>query len=212
MFCPINVADLISGAKDLAIAGAAVTTAIVAYRGLQKWREELRGKADFEVARGLVRATFKLRDEIQSCRSPLIRGAEFPPGYQTPNVNHPAVARVEAEALAYVFNNRWQRVTTALQEFEAQALEAEALWGADIRDRTQALRTCATAVYVAMESIIDDEMAHGAHFAQDREFGRRTRAQAYASPTATDNPLSNEIAAAVAALEAKLRGHLERPE
>jgi hypothetical protein len=94
-----DVASLISGGKDLAIAGAAVTTAIVAYRGLQKWREELRGKADFEVARGLVRATFKLRDEIQSCRSPLIRGAEYPQGYQTSNANQPADARVEADAL-----------------------------------------------------------------------------------------------------------------
>jgi hypothetical protein len=207
-----DAATLISGAKDLAIAGAAVTTAIVAYRGLQKWREELRGKADFEVARGLVRATFKLRDEIQTCRSPLMRAAEYPQGYQSPNASQPANARVEADALAYAYNNRWQRVTTALQEFDAQTLEAEALWGADIRDGAQALRTCAETVFVAIESIIDDKAAGGAHFEQDREFGRRTRAQAHAPPTAADNPLSNQITAAVAALEAKLRGHLKRPK
>jgi hypothetical protein len=207
-----DVASIIGGAKDLAVAGAAVTTAIVAYRGLQKWREELRGKANFEVARGLARATFKLRDEIQSCRSPLIRGAEYPQGYQTPNANQPVNAGVQADALAYVYNNRWQRVTAALQEFDAQTLEAEALWGAGIRDSTQALRTCTLTVFVAIESILDDKRAGGAHFEQDREFGRRTRAEAHASPTATDNPLSNQITAAVAALEAKLRGHLERPD
>jgi hypothetical protein len=65
-------------------------------------------------------------------------------------------------------------------------------------------------VFVAIESIIDDKVAGGAHFEQNKEFGRRTRAQAHASPTATDNPLSNQNTAAVAELEAKLSGHLER--
>jgi hypothetical protein len=210
--CPVNLPALISGAKDLAIAGAAVTTAIVAYRGLQKWREELRGKADFDVARGLVRATFKLRDEIQSCRVPLIRAAEFPKGYQTPPANHLTNWRVEAEALAYIYKNRWQSVSTALQEFDAQALEAEALWGADIRDSAQVLRMCAMTLFVSIESIIEDKADGGAHFERDREFGRRTRANAHAAAGATDNPLSNQITAAVAALEAKLRGHLTRPK
>jgi hypothetical protein len=52
--------------KDLALAGAAVVTAWVAVRALQKWREELRGKTDFEIARGLARAMYKLRDD--ACR------------------------------------------------------------------------------------------------------------------------------------------------
>lgn len=207
----MNLPALISALKDVALGGAAIVTATVAVRGLKKWREELRGKADFDVARGLARAIYKVRDAIQACRAPLIRGAEYPAGYQAPDPNHPPNARVEAEALAHVYNNRWQRVLAALQEFDAQTLEAEALWGADIRESTQALRACATTLFVSIDAIIDDRRAGGAHFEQDRMFGRRMRANAHAAANATDNDLSNEITAAVSALEAKLRGHLTRP-
>jgi len=168
----------------------------------------LRGKADFEVARGLVRATYKLRDEIATCRSPYIRGAEYPAGYQQANPPDP---RAEFEADAYMYNRRWERVSTALQEFDAQTLEAEALWGADIRESTQALRTCATTLFVSIEAILDDKRAGGDHFRQDPNFGQRMRANAHASGSATDNALSNQIAAAVSGLEVKLRGHLTRP-
>ncbi len=44
---------LLSNFKDICLSGAAITTAIVAWRGLASWQKELKGKADFEVARNL---------------------------------------------------------------------------------------------------------------------------------------------------------------
>lgn len=208
--CSIDWPSLFGVLKDFALGGAAVVTSWVAVQGLQKWRDELRGKTNFEVARGLARATYKVRDELAACRTPLIRSAEYPAGYQAPAPGAPPNRAKEASALAYVYNNRWKPVTEALREFDAQKLEAEALWGSEIREGTEALHRCATTVFVAIESILDDARAGGAHFESNREFGRRTRSQAHASLTATDNPLSNDIAAAVSAIENKLRGHLKR--
>jgi hypothetical protein len=197
--------------KDLALGASAVVAAVVAVLGLRSWRAELRGKADFEVARALARATYKLRDALATCRVPLIRGAEYPSDYLPPAPGAPPDRAAEANALAHVYNNRWKPVTTTLREFDAQMLEAEALWGPDIRPSADALHKCATTVFVSIESILDDARAGGAHFEADKAFGRRTRSQAHASRTATDNELSNEITAAVSALEGKLRGHLVRP-
>jgi hypothetical protein len=202
---------LFSSLKDIALGGAAVVTAWAAVRGLRKWQEELRGKTNFEVARALARATYKVRDELAVCRAPLIRSAEYPPDYTPPAPGHPMNSAVEVNALAHVYNNRWKPVTEALREFDTQRLEAEALWGPDIRKDAEALHRCATTVFVAIESILDDARAGGSHFQGDKEFGRRTRSQAHASPTATDNPLSNDIAAAVSAIEGRLSGHLKRP-
>jgi hypothetical protein len=211
--CGVGWPALVSTLKDVALGFAAIGTPTIAWIGLRKWRDELRGKANFEVARGLTRATYKLRDEIASARSPLVRGSEYPAGYQVPDANQQgANARVAAEALAHVYQNRWQRVSTALQEFDAQTLEAEALWGADIRESTQALRSCATTLFVSMEAIIDDKAAGGDHFERDRNFGRRMRANAHAAANVTDNELSNQISESVATLEAKLRSHLRRPK
>lgn len=115
--------------KDLALGGAAVVTAWVAVRGIEKWCEELSGKASFEVARTLARATYKVRDEIAACRSPLIRSSEYPESYRNYVPGEQPDHAVEANALAYVYNNRWTPVTDALREFDTQGLEAEALWG-----------------------------------------------------------------------------------
>lgn len=207
----IDWAAFFGALKDLALAAAALVTAWVAVQGLQKWREELRGKTDFEVARALARATYKVRDELPACRAPLIRSSEFPADYNWPPPAHPQNHVAEANAYAHVYNNRWKPVIAALREFDAQRLEAEALWGPEIRKDAEAQHKCATTVLVSIDSIIDNERAGGAHFETDKKFARTTRSQAHASPTATDNPLSNEITAAVFAIECRLSRHLKRP-
>ena len=47
--------DWIATIKDVFVGGAAVTTAVVAVIGLNKWRKELEGKTEFDAARGLVK-------------------------------------------------------------------------------------------------------------------------------------------------------------
>lgn len=208
--CSVDWVAFFGSLKDLALGAAALVTAWVAMQGLQKWREELRGKTDFEVARGLARATYKVRDELAACRSPLIRSSEFPADYKWPPSAQLQDHAADANANAHVYNNRWKPVIAALREFDAQRLEAEALWGPEIRKDAEALHKCATTVFVSIEAIIDNERAGGAHFEADKDFGRLMRSQAHASPAATDNPLSNEIAAAVAAIEGRLSRHLKR--
>jgi hypothetical protein len=46
--------EIITAIKDVLLGGAAVATASVAVIGLKNWSRELRGKADFDVARGLI--------------------------------------------------------------------------------------------------------------------------------------------------------------
>jgi hypothetical protein len=203
----LELGPALTALKDIVVAIAAIVTATAAVRGLRKWREELHGKTAFDVARGLIRATYRLRDELQSFRSPFVRGSEFPQDYQSFAQNP---HYVDAQAWAHVYKNRWEPVAVALREFDAQALEAEALWGAQIRDRAQNLRTCAHTVFIAIESTIDDKAAGGEHFRAAPDFGRRTRATLAASASASDNDLSNQIARAVGDLEADLRRYLTR--
>jgi hypothetical protein len=60
----------ISTLKDIILAIAAIVTATVAALGLKKWCEELRGRADFDVARGLIRATYKVRTNFNQAECP----------------------------------------------------------------------------------------------------------------------------------------------
>lgn len=199
---------IITAVKDVLLGGAAVAAATVAVVGLKNWSRELRGKADFDVARGLIRATYKLRDEIRSCRSPFIRAQEFPESYYDPTGK--STPEKKAQAWAHVYNNRWQPVWAAIQEFDAQTLEAEALWGSGIREKTDKLRGCVTELSAAIDAVISDKASGGRDFESDREFGRKMGLTASASGGDTNNKLSQEIVKAVTDIEDKIRPHLKR--
>lgn len=203
-----HIAEILAAVKDVALALAGVTTAVVAVLGLKSWSRELRGKAAFEVARGMARAAYKLRDEITLCRSPLVRAGEFPEGYQSQAPNKSG--EVRAGAYGHVFANRWAPVYAALQEFDTQTLEAEALLGQAIRLKTDLLRSVLSKLSAAIEAFIDNEGSEGKSFESDKEFGRKIRSEVFAIPSGSKNPLSAELAAAVLTIENELRPHLRR--
>ncbi|MEH6444026.1 MAG: hypothetical protein V7784_09010, partial [Oceanospirillaceae bacterium] len=80
----------------------------------------------------LAKTTFKLRDELVFCRSPFIPASEFPDDYDPTNKS----PEKEGDAYAHIYAKRWKPVTEAIQEFDTCALEAEALWGSGIKEKT----------------------------------------------------------------------------
>lgn len=204
----MSIPEIITTLKDIALGAAAITTAIVAYKGLEKWQAELKGKANFDVARSLIKSIYRLRDEIVYCRSPFIPGSEFPEDYRGGLGNH--TADEEGQAYAHIFSKRWEPVSEAIQGFDAAVLEAEALWGNQIKQSALILRQHVRELQVATESLINDKYSGGADFKADREFGVSTREKVFASPSATDNTLSNNINSAIEQLENEIQPHLSR--
>lgn len=197
----------ITTGKDILLGLAAIVTSSVAIIGLQSWRTELRGKADFEIARGLARATYKLRNELESYRAPFVRGGEFPDSYHQ---NRTKTAAEEAQGWAHVYANRWKFLATALEEFDSHTLEAEALWGPTARMKAEALRDCVASLNSATEAVISDKVQGGADFRADPEFGKQMRSQVSSPRSDKTNELTARITAAVGDIEAMLRPHLAR--
>ena len=204
----MTTVELITAGKDIALAGAAIVTATVAIKGLNTWARQLRGTADFETARAMAKVTYKLRDEIRNSRSMLIRAGEFPDGYS--NLNSSKDSATEASAYAHVFNQRWQPVYAALQEFDAQTLESEAIWGASIRMKTDELRRATRKLNAAMEAFVDNKASGGESFKQDQDFRKKIHSEVFASPQDDKNALTVEINAAIQAIEDVIRPHLKR--
>jgi len=200
--------EIITVMKDVLLGIAAATTATVAVIGLKSWSRELKGKAEFEVARNLIRATYKLRDELQNCRSPLIGAYEFPEGYQgTLGKSSP---HEKAQAWAHVYKNRWAPVWSAIQEFDSHTLAAEALWGKEIRTRTDQLRQCVRELNAAIDAVISDEAGGGEDFKRDSKFAKKMRSTVSASRDDEQNELSKKTATAIGAIEEQIRPHLRR--
>jgi hypothetical protein len=150
-------------------------------------------------------ATYRLRDAVRACRSPFIQAQEFPTGYR--GRDH-ATAQEELDAWAHVYKSRWTPVWEAIQEYDARALEAEALWGSDIRQKTDRLRQCIRELNVAIDAFLSDKYNRGEDFRSDAELGKEMRAKLAAGLEAGDNPLSRSIAQTIDEIEREVRPHI----
>ncbi|MEZ9422049.1 hypothetical protein [Vibrio lentus] len=203
----MSTTEIITAIKDIALSGAAITTATVAILGLKSWSRELKGKAEFEVGRALILATYKLRDELKYARSPWISGYEFPEDY--PRNSDERTAEIEANAYAHIYSKRWKPVAEAIQEFETQALEGEALWGKPMRDKTNEMKQCARNLQVSIDAFIHNKAEDGESFKNDREFAKSVKSDVWAAND-DKNKLTIQISNAVQALEEEIRPHLKR--
>ena len=200
------LSEVISIGKDIFLAIAAVTTAIVAVIGLRSWGRELKGKAEFEAARNLARATYKLRDALRDCRSPfygVYELAEYNPSWSGPNQG-------EADQLAYIYKNRFAPVWAAVQEFDSHVLEAETLWGLEIKVKTDQFRACVQELNAAMQADIANKSSQDEDFKHDPEFAKQTKAKVTYSPDDETNEFNKRIRIAVNEIESQVRSHLRR--
>ena len=200
--------EVITAVKDVLLGLAAATTAVVAVLGLRKWRQELEGKAHFEVARNLIRSTYRLRDEIRNCRNPFYSSYEFPEGYKG-DLGTQHSTEEKTRVWMHIYKNRWAPVWTALQEFDSHTLEAEALWGPAVRAKTDALRKCVRELNAAIDAVIRDKASGGEDF-KDREYGKEMRSIVAASADDENNSLNQKMGQAINGIEEELRTHLRR--
>jgi len=117
--------------RDILVSIAAVLTPLVAWRGLSTWRRQLKGNADWEVSRRLLRETYKVRDAIHWLRVP----ARFK-GEESPDEHLDIMLRSADPAL----QKRWIKLSKAFSDLRVEQIEAEVLWGSNTQDAFDPLR------------------------------------------------------------------------
>ncbi|MCY4178547.1 MAG: hypothetical protein OXD32_08670 [Endozoicomonadaceae bacterium] len=98
----LRIMEYIAVVNNIIIGLAASITTFVAVRGLNSWQREHTWKDNSEVARALMRATYKLRNQLHYARSPCVFPSELPKDY-SPNSGD-KTAQSEAEALSHVLH------------------------------------------------------------------------------------------------------------
>jgi len=157
----------LSNLKDIVVAAAAIFTAWAAYKGIFKWRNEESGKADFELSRRVGKSVFRMRDVLSDARNGFVSAYEFPAGFDL------ATPRNEGSAYAHVFDARWQPVKDCALEIQSLRNEAEALWGPPIVQKLDRILSLANQVRTAMVAYVRDKQVSGAHFRNNKDFGKK---------------------------------------
>lgn len=70
-------AELVANASNIAVGVSAVVIAGVAFFGINRWRQELKGKARFEVARNVMTLAYTVQADLKWLTFPITRSEEY---------------------------------------------------------------------------------------------------------------------------------------
>lgn len=118
---------------NVVTAGAAAAAVWYARSGLNTWRKQLKGTAEFELARSLLAQTYQLRDSIHILRTPTVSE----PQVEKDHADVEEKSILEKSHLAYLrgLEKRWAQVQDSSRELELLLIEAESLWGNESRNK-----------------------------------------------------------------------------
>jgi hypothetical protein len=131
----------------------AVGALVVAIVGLNTWRAQLRGTAEYELARRVLRAVLNVRDKISEVRNPLVSASETESDQEGPPIGTLDETLRAGQRRAY--ERRWNNLVKARSALRLELLEAEVLWGAAIRTPERQLNECIGELFAAMHLLVN---------------------------------------------------------
>lgn len=195
--------------KDIVTIISTVIVACVAWLGLQTWKKQLKGKTHYELARRLSRATLKVRDTINNLRNPAIFAFEesaalTKAGIAIDRHNH----NYKNEKQKAVYDIRWGHVADAISELEIELLEAEALWGEKVTEKTKPLFDNIRTLYHSL-SIYLGELDEPV-LTENYEYGLRIHGVIFDAlfPPNTDNQFTSELKDSIKKIQDFLKPYL----
>lgn len=137
-----DIAPWVGLARDAITGIAAGVASVVAVAGLHTWKRQLHGNTNYELARGLLRSAYKLREAIRWVRSPFMSSGEMAAAMKAAGLAQTPQNTADDQAEELAYQARWDKVVATQVEFAAEVLEAEALWGPLIREQSEKLGAC----------------------------------------------------------------------
>lgn len=204
---PPELTSWVSLIKDAVTGCAAVVGAIVAVRGLNAWRQQLKGKTDYELARKLLKASYKVREEIRSVRHPAIWSSEAVAAEKEVKIEEDRLKENPNAARACaVYQVRWNRLAEAITELEAEAFEAEVSWGGPAKVKLAELLKLVAMLRLAVSQQIEAMIDDSSH-ARRRNNEIENIVYDTSEPSKPDD-FALKVQAAISAIEDFLRPHL----
>ncbi len=137
---------------DKISAACALITTGLAIWGLSTWRHQLKGGAEYLLAKDLLKATYRMGKAFDRVRNPAIRSNEYPGELQDDAQRLQDDTR--HEATKYVYDQRWKQMAEALDLYREKSLDAQVEWGRDFDQLTRPLLELAYELRNALNSML----------------------------------------------------------
>lgn len=192
--------NYIENVSNVIVALAALGALYFAYRGIKTWQDELHGRNRYDLARRLLLNLYRVREAISQLRNDAIVPAEWAnrPGRK------PDAITSDADDVAYVYQNRLNRLHDAREPLRADLLEAEVLWGPILGEPTEKLeglvRKLRSNLRLYVRAMRDEK------YAQRFFLPKQEEVESIIWIIDDDNDAyGNEVRAAISSFEAKLK-------
>ncbi|MGK2849019.1 MAG: hypothetical protein ACSLEX_03050 [Minisyncoccota bacterium] len=152
MLIVCNIENLIQAISNIVTVLATIAGIFLAIKGFSTWKDQLRGKTDYELARRYLRAIYKVRDAIKFVRNPFIPVEEMGVALKQSGKTQEDDSR---ETTRMVYNLRWKKVNEAESDLRVELLEAEVSWGQEALDVEKDFHACVIKIYVALKMYLD---------------------------------------------------------
>lgn len=201
----MTLPEFITAVKDIFVGLAAIFATFFAYLGLTAWREELKGKAEYQLAKEVLKSVYKVRDAFEHVRNPAIYQFEYPKDM----LDHQGYLKQEHEyeGTMYIYEKRWAKMSEAFRELEEHHLDAQVEWGSEFQNVIMKLRSCNTNLLVTIQQFLerkkhprDFEPANAEKLAEERSILYQHE---------KNDIFSREIQEAIKAFEDWLRPHIK---
>jgi hypothetical protein len=143
--------------KELIYLGAAAGGVVAAFQGLSTWKKQLKGRAEYDAARKLFKATLQLRDAISYVRNPWIPIAETIAAEEQFKKENPD--KEIKNSAPFVYKIRWNKIVEALSALQLESLEAEVFWGEDVQKIQKPIRQCVNKLNVTLSHFFDPQVS-----------------------------------------------------
>lgn len=116
-----------------------------AWQGLGTWKRQIRGNTEFDLARRMQEAVYRVRDGLAVVRDPMTLAGEEVAAREEAGLEEPLDpfdSKQDLETQKAVFARRWQHLMGHVSHFQSVSLEAEVLWAREftgLRDQLLAL-------------------------------------------------------------------------
>jgi len=202
--------DLIGIVKDIVTIIAACSAMFIGFSGLNSWKKQLKGTAEYDLSKRLITGLFEYRDAIKFVRNPLLLNHERePPSDELAKTMN----KDEIDFFGYskAYQNRWDRVENAKKQFYADRLEGEALWGKDFVELFKLIPKLEHELFFALQTdiILRNPNVSRAEKNARREFCKRDIMYDKSNTDAPDKYMS-ELNSIIKKFETYLKPHLKK--
>ena len=203
-----EITEWISAAKEVIIGLSAVFATIFAYVGINTWRKELKGKAEYQLAKDVLKSVYKVRDAFKHVRHPAIFAYEYPEEMR--DYSGHLKREKDYEGTLYVYEKRWQKMDEAFRELEEHHLDAQVEWGSEFQNVIVKLRSCRAELLVTIQQMLD-EKKNPQRVMRDKESMEKAFSILYDNGGNSEfDKFTPQIEAAVKEFEVWLRPHIKK--